>query len=90
MKRKLQHQETKNSNKTAIYSNTNSRQSLEATLVDKQKYLQELEAKASNYKAFMSTIKKYTRMKKLTRGILYDLVEKIVVHHAKKKMVTYC
>ncbi len=58
---------------------------LEATLVDKHKHLQELESKASNYKAFMSTIKKYTRVKKLTRGILHDLVSKIVVHHAKKE-----
>ncbi len=58
---------------------------LETTLIDKQKYLQELEAKASNYKAFMSTIKKYTRVKKLTRGILHDLVLKIIVHLAKKE-----
>ena len=35
-------------------------------------------------KAFLSTVKRYTRMKKLTPEILREFVDKIVVHHRER------
>ena len=50
----------------------------------KNRKLIELENKDSDCKSFMETVKKYTKPTKLTRAMLCELIEKIVVFPAEK------
>jgi DNA invertase Pin-like site-specific DNA recombinase len=46
--------------------------------------LEQTENNAVSAEAFMKTVRKYTRAKKLTRAMLHSLIERIDVYHAEK------
>jgi len=48
------------------------------------KELHEVKEKAGTAKVFLSTVKRYTRMRKLTPEILREFVDKIVIHHRER------